>query len=828
MRPSLALVAATLCVERTSATILLRGFIHSWLGAPFFRTPGNVNNVCSSEQKKGWSFDDLDILKPITEYGGLILDGFSCDEEPKSASRSRLERRTILKHLKGDCGLQHGKAPSISSGDKNKGFSIKQLEVACPRTGSLALRYTMPDGNTCETTSHCQRGKFLVDNDQCGGAVKVSFVFKRSSKLGAIFDGMGVCWIRLFNVVWDCESSKYPLELPAVRGGGGQGGSSTQTGQQENGVEGHKLRLETGSKVGEISLQTGTEPGNLSLQTGSEVGKSSLQTGTEPGKFSYKTGSEVGKSSLQTSEPGKFSYKTGSEVGKLSLQTGSEPGLPHQTTQAQQLPPPSVTSFSGEQTSATSTGAVDRIVTAPYQDVPVPSGEAPFPPCVPSCINTFIKELGMTCKNNLDVGCYCQSKELVRSLYPCFFAHRKDDDEFAKAKEFFRGLCARYIPQNPEIATGAESILASMTITGTPCFKPADYTTVVVPATQVATDGATITVTTTMAIPEIELPTPGPVAPTGGLEREDGPEISPPRPDGPDFSPPKPEDEPSLSPPKPEDESSLSPPKPDDEAEEKKNGEMRSDEKTGPIVSRPELIKADEAQEGPSFDSNPSSPQTNGPEDGPSPDSPYQSPETTGAQSGPGGSTPDSVKDSDDTDGPSLRRPQKSRKVRPGSGRGSNCLAPVEAQSRLGNNGPEREATPEEPSYSSPKQEASPVEPNYSSPKQEASPIEPNYSSPNLEAPSEEPSYSTPKPEDAPVRPSPKRLESPEADEPQLAPGADTDAPKKNVINLKMVPPSATQRNSSTSGPSKTSFGGITVGTGAYAAPAHSDGRLIE
>lgn len=739
MRPSLPLVAATLCVERTSATILLRGFINSWLGAPFFRTPGNVNNVCTSQQKKGWSFDDLDILKPLTEYGGLILDGFSfSDEEPVAKASPRIGRRTLAKHLKGGCGSDHGKPPSISSGDDTKGFSIKQLEVACPLTGSLALRYTMPDGKICQTTSPCEKGKFFVDNDQCGGAVKVSFVYESFTKTD-------VCWIRLFNIYWDCETSKYPLELPTVQGGGEQGGSSTQTGHQEGGIN-SRPPLDTGSKAGDISLQTG------------------------------------------------------SEAGKLSLQTGYGNRLPIQTTAAQQLPPASATSFSGgEQADATSTGLLDRIVTAPpaqttaaYQDLPVPSGEAPFPSFVPSCINTFMKELGMTCKNNLDVGCYCRDKELVRSLYSCFFAHRKDDDEFAKAKEFFRGLCARYIPQNPEIATGAESILASMTITGTPCFEPADYTTVVVPATRVATDGATVTVTTTLAIPEIELPTAVPEAPTGGLDGGYGLEIGPPRPDEPELGPPKVEDEPSLS-----------PPKPDDEAEETKIGELKSDENKGPIVSRPELAGTDEAHEAPGFDSNAASPQTNGPKDGPSPDnSPYESPETTGARSGPVGSTPDSSETSYDTDVPSPRRPQVNRKTEPVSGRVSDCSSPAEAQS-----GPE-----------------------YSSPEPEALPEESSYGSPKQEVPSEEPSYSSPDLDDVPLRPIPKTPDSQEADEPQLAPGAETDddrqlAPQKSVINLKMVPPSATQNTRSTSGPSKTSLGGITVGTGAYAAPAHRDGK---
>lgn len=134
---------------------------------------------------------------------------------------------------------------------------------------------------------------------------------------------------------------------------------------------------------------------------------------------------------------------------------------------------------------------------------------------VPSCINTFLMmdNMGTKCKNNLDVDCFCSKEKFTQVLYSCFYARRENDDEFIKAQLFLQGMCAQFIPKNPNIATGGQAITSIITVTGTPRYEHTDYTTVMVPNT-ISEGSTTKVVTSTLAIPNIALPTSGPGAPT--------------------------------------------------------------------------------------------------------------------------------------------------------------------------------------------------------------------------------------------------------------------------------------------------------------------------
>ncbi|RCI09532.1 hypothetical protein L249_3925 [Ophiocordyceps polyrhachis-furcata BCC 54312] len=140
------------------------------------------------------------------------------------------------------------------------------------------------------------------------------------------------------------------------------------------------------------------------------------------------------------------------------------------------------------------------------------AGEAFFPSLLPSCINTCIAELGLNCQNNLDVSCFCPNEQFAQRLYSCVNANRGSEQDFVKAKEVYGGMCISHIPKNPGIVTDASTFLGSMAIEPTPCFAPSDYTTVVVPTTQIEGQGVVVTVTETISIPQIVLPTvvPGP------------------------------------------------------------------------------------------------------------------------------------------------------------------------------------------------------------------------------------------------------------------------------------------------------------------------------
>ncbi|KFA76624.1 hypothetical protein S40288_05976 [Stachybotrys chartarum IBT 40288] len=142
--------------------------------------------------------------------------------------------------------------------------------------------------------------------------------------------------------------------------------------------------------------------------------------------------------------------------------------------------------------------------------------EIPCPDVVPQCLNTFF-HLVKTCRDNLDSECYCPNGEFVDEVFKCLYAHGQTDDIIAEAVNFFQGVCAPSIPENPAIITGADSITEHITVTGTTIASTMTYTTIVVEATVTepcVTDGSTIpgssttvTLSTEVTVPQVTLPT---------------------------------------------------------------------------------------------------------------------------------------------------------------------------------------------------------------------------------------------------------------------------------------------------------------------------------
>ncbi|POR36408.1 Uncharacterized protein TPAR_03395 [Tolypocladium paradoxum] len=175
--------------------------------------------------------------------------------------------------------------------------------------------------------------------------------------------------------------------------------------------------------------------------------------------------------------------------------TGGVPG----TGNGGERPKPSETQNGGQSPSAPT--------------APLPTGPLPCPSVVPQCLNTFLhlKE----CKNNVDAACYCPSKEFVDNIFSCLYAHGQTGDIISEAVSFFQGICAPFIPQNPVIATGAETVTAIITVTGTPRVTSVAYTTMHVTATVVepcTTEGTTIpgssttkVISTDVTVPQISL-----------------------------------------------------------------------------------------------------------------------------------------------------------------------------------------------------------------------------------------------------------------------------------------------------------------------------------
>lgn len=155
-----------------------------------------------------------------------------------------------------------------------------------------------------------------------------------------------------------------------------------------------------------------------------------------------------------------------------------------------------------------------------------PPGALPCPNSFTSCINTFMEVMSLGCKGNTDVECFCPKEDFMKKLYDCVFAHRMSDDEFIKVQMFIQGMCAKFISTSPQIFMAAQPIVSVLTVTGTPRYTNADYTTVNVPMTM-TNGGSTQVVTNTVAVPAISLPTAVPSTPTGAPQSPGAAGVSP-------------------------------------------------------------------------------------------------------------------------------------------------------------------------------------------------------------------------------------------------------------------------------------------------------------
>ncbi|RYC55100.1 hypothetical protein CHU98_g11109 [Xylaria longipes] len=135
----------------------------------------------------------------------------------------------------------------------------------------------------------------------------------------------------------------------------------------------------------------------------------------------------------------------------------------------------------------------------------------PCPSVVPSCLNTWMFAVG--CKDNTDSSCYCPDSAFVNNVFACLYAHGESDEVISEAVSYFQGICAPFVPSNPGIATGAETITTVLTVTPTPA-PSASYTTIQVVATTVVpctdsvgevipSSSSTVVISTAMTVPQV-------------------------------------------------------------------------------------------------------------------------------------------------------------------------------------------------------------------------------------------------------------------------------------------------------------------------------------
>ncbi|TGJ82623.1 hypothetical protein E0Z10_g6128 [Xylaria hypoxylon] len=189
------------------------------------------------------------------------------------------------------------------------------------------------------------------------------------------------------------------------------------------------------------------------------------------------------------------STPTPSETGSSPVTyPASTPIASSSSSPVESTPVGSSATYPVSQTSSTPAGPVETL---------------PCPGVVPSCLNTWMFSVG--CKDNTESACYCPDNDFVNSIFACLYAHGESDEQISEAVSYFQGICAPFVPTNPGIATGAQTITAVLTVTPT---SIASYTTISVIATTVVpctddvgeiipSSSSTVVISTAMTVPQV-------------------------------------------------------------------------------------------------------------------------------------------------------------------------------------------------------------------------------------------------------------------------------------------------------------------------------------
>ncbi|KAI1378941.1 hypothetical protein F4677DRAFT_410109 [Hypoxylon crocopeplum] len=551
MKNTLSLVALAAGLSQVAAT----GF--GFHNAPKFTCPDNTDNVCIPDIRGGIDWSDLP-FGGFDSYKGFKWSGFTCSQ--KFGKRDELNARTFQsKCITGKATSDKGSSPKISC-DKSKGVSktsIKKFQVTPEFDCDLEFHYTMPDGSACKHRSSCKASGTTVENTQCGGATDVTVVYPQQPK-----KPKNTCDFGIHHIDFDCEgpkptkptkpagSSSYVVSTPSASASSSYPAISSSSSYPAESLS-YSASVPTGSASYSVSIPAGSS--SYAVETTSsayEATTSSYAVDTTSSVYEATSSSYVvdttssvyeatsssyaveTSSSAAVSSYSVTSYLTTSTVYATSVQTVTScgPTVPNcpagstvltTVTVAVSTTICPVTETVGVSTPATTptSAPAESTYVASSATLPVssattsPAGPVETLPCpdvVPSCLNTWMFSVG--CKDNTDSACYCPDSAFVKNIFTCLYAHGKSDDVISEAISYFQGICAPFVPSNPGIATGAETI--TTILTASPTAPPAAVTTIevvttaVVPCTNEAgetipSSSSTVVVSTSLTVPGV-------------------------------------------------------------------------------------------------------------------------------------------------------------------------------------------------------------------------------------------------------------------------------------------------------------------------------------
>ncbi|KAF5674951.1 circumsporozoite protein [Fusarium heterosporum] len=203
MKSNFALLALTASLGEVSA------HWGNWKDAPKYTPPQAIDNKCEEHQKKGWSWDDLQVGQ-FEKYNDWDFKGWTCGTDK---SKRDLTGRHFGKSIFGECGSTKEQAPSFGcgAGSKEKEFSLHKFHVKPEFDCRLEFHYDMPDGSTCKHQADCSKDGTDVYNTQCGGAKKVHFVYPKQPN-----KPKDKCRIEVPQVDFNCDKPQPPKNTYTV------------------------------------------------------------------------------------------------------------------------------------------------------------------------------------------------------------------------------------------------------------------------------------------------------------------------------------------------------------------------------------------------------------------------------------------------------------------------------------------------------------------------------------------------------------------------------------------------------------------------------------
>ena len=469
------LFVAGLAVGQAAAT--------GWrLDAQKYSSPYNTNNECSTDQKSGYNWDNLE-PGSFNSYGSNKFSGFKCGNS--FGKRDGITKRAFQdKCITADID----KEPKIECDGKDK-MTIDSYQVSSSWDVDIDAHHEMPDGSICKQTHRCTQGGNTVKNTQCAGSTKVTFKPKKGES-GKNENGDS-CSIGIHSIGFNCgdnspssstqpaytapttssapaytsSASEYTSEVETTSSAPASYESSSEV-ETTSSYESSSAEVPTTSTT-ESSPETTGDVASISsygseVPTTSSTESSPETTGDVASISSY--GSEVPTTSSTESSPETTSLPVFSSYANVSstLPVESSVGVPTSyavTESSTEVSPESTAPvYETSSTMSTNSSAPGYSATT-SSDVEVPTQTYATPNCpdvLPQCVNTWI---GQTeCKDNSDSSCYCRDAEFVKNVMGCIEAWSDDDSKTEGSASYFQGICAPYVPENPAIITACPSV----------------------------------------------------------------------------------------------------------------------------------------------------------------------------------------------------------------------------------------------------------------------------------------------------------------------------------------------------------------------------------